>query len=180
MKSNMKEPWSNGHERDEENRVVINMNVQNDDDFLSPYSPSAEPLISEGVAEFINSAVESVRPKESLTLRISGSCISSSNHEKYERAIKQYYKEKYIVNTREIRFSNIIAIILGILGVLVLTLAVFLNFQIQSAIWTEVIDIVAWVLLWEAVDVALFKARALRVKKQRYFSLISMKIEYKN
>ena len=35
-------------ERDSENRVVINMNVNDDTDFLSVFSHNSDPIISEG------------------------------------------------------------------------------------------------------------------------------------
>ena len=39
-------------------------------------------------------------------------------------------------------------------------------------------EIIAWVFLWEAVDIAVFENRSLRLKRLRYISYMSMKIEY--
>jgi len=45
--------------------------------------------------------------------------------------------------------------------------------------WAEVIDIIAWVFLWEAVDISIFKNRSLRIRQVRYLSYIEMKVVYK-
>ena len=63
-------------------------------------------------------------------------------------------------------------------GVAVLAFQLFFEYITRNLIWAEVIDIVAWVLLWEAVDIIAFGNRSLRVKCKRYLSYMSMKIEY--
>lgn len=59
-------------------------------------------------------------------------------------------------------------------GVLVLSLA----FQVENHIWSEGIDIAAWVLLWEAVDIWVFKNRELSIKAKRCLAFMDMKVEY--
>lgn len=53
--------------------------------------------------------------------------------------------------------NNIIVYLLSISGILVLILALFLEYKVANLIWAEVIDIVDWVLLWEAMDISFFK-----------------------
>ncbi len=40
------------------------------------------------------------------------------------------------------------------------------------------IDIIAWVLLWEAVDIGVFETRSLRLKRRRFLAYLAMKVEY--
>ena len=42
----------------------------------------------------------------------------------------------------------------------------------------RVFDIVAWVLIWETVDIILFKCKELRMSQIKYLNLIDMNIEY--
>ncbi len=58
-------------------------------------------------------------------------------------------------------------------GILVLALKIWLECRTSSVIGAEVIDIAAWVFLWEAVDVSAFQNRALRFKRRRYLSELS-------
>ncbi len=78
------------------------------------------------------------------------------------------------------KIQNRIALVLGVLGVIVLAFAVWLEYRFDSLIWSEVIDIAAWVFLWEAVDIKCFKTRELSMLRKRYAALMSMKVEYEN
>ena len=77
--------------RDEQNRVVINMTVKDDGNFLSVYSQSDMPVISSEVADFLETSVFAVPPTEELTLKIKSDCIDESEKIVYEKAIKEYY-----------------------------------------------------------------------------------------
>lgn len=164
--------------RDQENRIVIPMTVKDDSNFLSVFSENKTPVISTEVADFIENSTHSIPPQEPLTLRIHSNCIDDREQEVYQRAIKEFYTQRYIANERELKRSKIIAVLLALMGILVLGFELFFEYRVGGAIWAEVIDIVAWVLLWEAVDIGLFGNRALKIKKKYCLSYLSMKIEF--
>ena len=165
-------------QRDAEGRAVINMTVKNDDGFLAEYSEGNVPMISENVSDFLEHNAQSILPKESITLRIHSNSIDDTEKEEYKSAIKEYYTKRYISDKRELRRNTWIAIILAIAGIIALFAAIIVEMQTDSPIWTEVIDIIAWVLIWESVDITVFRNRELRVNCLRYISFISMKVEY--
>ena len=117
-------------------------------------------------------------PKEQLTLKIHSDCIDENEKKLYTVAIKEYYSEKYLANKRELKRNNLIVLLLTIAGILTLSLRIILEYTTKSLIWTEIIDIAAWVFLWEAVDIAVFGNKALRFKNKHYLSYMSMNIEY--
>ena len=117
---------------------------------------------------------------EQLALHIKSACVDETKQQIYKDAIKEYYTEKFYANERELKIQNRIALLLAILGIIVLACSIFLQYRFDSIIWSEVIDIVAWVLLWEAVDIKFFKTRELALKRKRYNAFISMEILYKN
>ncbi len=164
--------------RDENGRAVICMNIKDDSGFLSEFSMSETPVISEGVAEFIESKTRDISPGEKLKLHIHSDCIDDREKEIYTDAIKEYYLQKYIANEEQIKRNRLLVLILGLLGVLVLIAEIIFTCNFDNAIWAEVIDIVAWVLLWEATDIALLASGDLRIKKKRCLSYFSMEIEY--
>lgn len=163
------------YSRDEENRVIISMNVKDDNDFLSVFSKKETPIISETVAEFIEHSALSVPPSEKLRLNIVSNCIDDTEKIDYKRAIKEYYTEKYLANKQEMKRNTFISILLAIVGILILSL----SFLTDSIMWAEIIDIIAWVFLWEAVDINMFKNKSLRIKQIRYLSFVEMKVDYK-
>ena len=164
-------------EKDEEGRAVINMTVRDDTDFLSPFSVSKDPVISSDVAEFLENSVYAIPTNEKLTLRIYGDCVDENEREIYGKAIKKYYSEKFEYNERELKNNKVIAWALGTIGVIALALIVVFETFLNS-IWAEVVDIFAWVMLWESVDVSVFKMRENRLNKLRYKAFINMKIEF--
>lgn len=150
------------------------MTVKNDDDFLSVYSTSETPVITTDVAEFIENSTHSISPREMYSLHIHSNCIDDHEKKEYVEAIKEYYAEKYIASKKELRHNRMIIATLALAGILVLALA----FHIENAVWSEVIDIAAWVLLWEAVDTGIFKNREINLRCQRYLAYMSMQVEY--
>ena len=159
---------------DAEGHAIIDMTVKDDSDFLSVYSASDTPVISTEVAEFIENSTHSISPKTQLTLRIHSDCIDEQEQRDYPAGIRQYYTEKYMATKSEARFNLMAVLLLMLAGVI----ALILVFRIEHHIWSEVIDIAAWVFLWEAVDIGVFKNREINLKRKRYRSYITMKVEY--
>lgn len=166
------------HKRDEEGRVVIQMNVKYDGNFLSEFSENATPVISSEVAEFIENETNAVVPNEEFTLQIYNDCIDEQEEVTYKAAIKEYYMQKYIANEQEIKRNRFAVFWLGLAGILVLAAEIIFDRYIGNAIWTSVIDIIAWVLLWEAVDIGVLETRVMSIKRKRYLAYLSMKVEY--
>ena len=148
------------YQRDDENRVIVNMTVKDDSDFLSVFSQSDTPVISSEVAEFIENSTDSILPKEQLTLRIHSDCIDDNEKVLYRESIKEYYAEKRVAIARELKRNNIVSLLLTLTGVLILVLEMIFEYKLSSLIWSEVIDIAAWVFLWEAVDISAFGNRS--------------------
>ncbi len=175
IKRIINEKYSSGEcEFDDEGRAIINMVVKNDDGFLSVYSRHNTPTISSEVAEFIEGSAHYFKPNQPLTLRIHSNTIDEEEKNVYRSAIKEHYLKKYIENKNEFRFNIIAVIFLMLAGII----ALVLSFRVEHHIWSEVIDIAAWVFLWEAVDIFFFKNRASNINRKRYISYISMKVEY--
>ncbi len=178
MKQNDKINFSPKEQRrDSEGRVIIDMNVTDDSAFLSTYAEKDSPIISNEVADFLDNTVQSISAKESIALRIHSSCIDSEEEKAYREAIKNYYSNRLVHTEREHKRSIIIGIILAVIGIFTLAIAQILD-SLDRVLWTEVIDIAAWVFLWEAVDIFFFKMHTLRTDKKRYSSFADIKVEY--
>ena len=159
---------------------VIEMVVKNDDNFLSTFSNSITPVISEEVATFLENRVENIHSKNKINLKICSDCIDNEEQKLYDVAVKEYYQEKYISSKSEIKKYNLISLILVFFGLLVLSTSIFIEYYFNRLLWAEAIDIVAWVLLWEATDIFIFKIASLRRKTKKYLMLYCMNIEYYN
>ena len=161
-------------EHDAEGRAIIDMTVKDDSNFLSAYSTNDTAIINTEVAEFIENNTHSIPPNQRLTLRIHSDCIDENEKLDYQAGIKKYYAEKHLASKNEYRFNLFAVLLLTLAGIATLILA----FNVEHHIWSEVIDIAAWVFLWEAVDIGVFKNRQTNINRRRYLSYISMNIEF--
>lgn len=161
----------------EEERTVIRMIVKNDDSFLSLFSASETPVISTEVADFIENSTVSIPPAAPLALHIYSNCIDEAEKREYGRAIYAYYAERYRANERERGRNRRIVLLLALVGILFLSIALFLDYS-NCFLWAEVMDVAAWVFLWEAVDIGAFRNRDLRLNRMRYRSYMTMSMTY--
>lgn len=163
--------------KDEQGRYIARMNVKDDGEFLSAFSVSEAPVISSDVAEYIETVTRMFPLKSDITLRITSSCIDENEKIIYEKAIHEYYLQKYVENHVEVRKNRIVSLFMIIAGVIVLAAAIALD-QLGFLIRSEVIDIFAWVLLWEAADILLLENNRLTRMEKRYISFMNMNIEF--
>ena len=154
------------------------MTVDDDSHFLSVFSAGDTPVISSEVAEFIENVTCSILPKADLTLRIQSNCIDTSEQEIYKKAIKEYYTQQYISVKQGLKRNRLLSSVMAFLGIAFLALAVFLGSLPNNSVWSETVDIIAWVFIWEAVDITALRNQQLRVKKHRFLSFLAMKIEF--
>lgn len=165
-------------ETDENGNVILYMVVKDDDGFLSPFSKNSAPVISSDVADFIESQTESFPPKTGFVLHVHSDCIDASEQDVYRDSIRAYYTERFLAAKHSLRRNLFVALFLALLGVLTLTFAVLTELFHVGSVWNEVVDIVAWVLLWESVDISLFRNHSLFSSRKRYLAFLSMDVKF--
>ena len=163
---------------DENGRVVIDMSVNNDDAFLSNYCSGDNPVISSEVSEFLENAYPHTKTSTPLTLKIKSDCIDENEKIVYENAIRNYYTDKYLENEHHLKRNFIVAFILGVVGLVVMALALILEGANESMLWVGFTDVIAWVFIWEFVDILFFENYVLRLNRIRYLSFVEMNIEF--
>lgn len=150
------------------------LNVLADSDFLSPYSSGNTPVISSGVADFLENAASAYHPDRDLVLNISGDCISDDERQVYTQAIKNYYSLKLTDIQRSLQRKAVIAAWFAIIGILSLSFMFLCDGLNVYQLWIECVDIFAWVFLWEAVDQFFIERTSLLVMQKRYTKFIEM------
>ncbi|MCD8373354.1 MAG: hypothetical protein LUD27_08665 [Clostridia bacterium] len=163
--------------RDEDGRAVVELCVRDDSDFLSPYSSSSNSVINSEVAEFIDTSVRPLKADERVRLEIHSDEITADEQKVYTSAIHSYYAEQYKSNSLERRRLLILAIAMAVIGVIALAAAITL-IACEREIIGDVVEIVAWVFLWETVDILCFQRSLLRAKQMRCLALADCPIDY--
>ena len=159
---------------------TINMTVLDDSDFLSPYSETNTPVISSDVAEFIENCANAAKLKDNFELTIHSDCIDSAKQAKYDSAIRNYFALKLNAEHHGLRRNNLLSLIFAIVGILGLAFMIICDQVLDfKEIWVEVIDIFAWVFLWEAVDQFFIERRKLILNRRRLKNFTEMPINFK-
>lgn len=156
---------------------TINMTVLDDSDFLSPYSEINTPVISGDVAEFIENCANAAKLKDNFELHVHSDCIDAVKQERYDKAIRNYFSLKLNAEHHDLRRNNILSLVFAIVGILGLAFMIICDQLLDmKQIWVEVIDIFAWVFLWEAVDQFFIERRKLILNRRRLKNFTEMPI----
>ncbi len=161
-----------------EHNETINMTINDNSNFLSPYSQKGKPVISSEVADFLENCANEFHPREKLTLNISGKMLTPDEEIIYKEAIRNYYKLKLKDLLRTIKRKNTFCLIWIIIGIVTLSvMIVFTNLELSKVI-IECIDIFAWVFIWEAVDTMFVQRGGTLLQIQRTENFITMNITF--
>lgn len=164
--------------RDEEGRAIIPMTVRDDTDFLSPFSYSGKEVISEDVSEFLQNGAMTIPHKDQLSIHIHSNCIGEEEKQKYTDAIHESFLTRYAENERKLRKNRWDATILFAVGVIGFLLMALLMEFTENEILIEIVDIFAWVFIWESVDVFFIERSLLRIQRRRYLAFAHCKTEF--
>ncbi|MBE5732693.1 MAG: YihY/virulence factor BrkB family protein [Clostridiales bacterium] len=162
---------------DENGKRYIPVSVRVEDSILSPFSPKGNPTISGEFAEFLDSQYTEMKANDQLHIDIECDTIDDEERILYEGAIRSYYKAEETRKTKELVRNNIIALIMVIIGIVVLTVSVIF-YIFSHEIVGEIIDIVAWVFVWEAVDLFFLRSPTLIREKLKCKHFIGAEITY--
>lgn len=165
---------------DEDGRSVLNMKVGDDSSFLSPFYFD-RPLISDEAASYLSSHKAILLWKQGAHINIISDSISEEDEPIYRTAVKGYFAQEAIRWERAQRRNYILSAVLFLIGVAVFALMFTLDHYLGGALgmWSEVIDVVAWVFIWEAVDVAFIEKLENSYNVRMAHNLINSRIEFK-
>lgn len=161
---------------------LIRLHVNDLDYFLSPLSVDGVPVISDETAYLLNFYLKnmSVDGDEKLCFEVTAPDITENEQSIYRKAIKNYYREEFI--DVQIKFRENLKKTITMLGVglLPLFLKIFLHLFVGLGNeFTEIINIAAWVFLWEAVDLFFIKRVELRKVQLRNLKILEAQFSFR-
>jgi hypothetical protein len=165
-------------EYDNEGREVIRMQVRDDSNFLSMYSPKNEVVISSEVSDFLDNAIKSKRLNNDLHIIISSNVIDDNEKLEYQRGIKNYYRLRILDLDRRLKSNLVSAILMILVAIFIFVTYIILELHHSNYILLQLIDISAWVFVWEAVDLFFLERKRLKYEQLRDCSLYDAKISY--
>lgn len=163
--------------KDEEGRSLIEIKVDNKDSVLSSFS-TKEAIISNELAEFINHQLRPMTLTNGIHLNLICDDITDEEKKIYDSAIRNYYKHELIEKNRELTRNKVLVWVMGILGTIILAVSILLSVLEKLTVFASVIDIVAWVLLWEAVDLHIFQRPKIEIEELKAYEIANSIITY--
>ena len=135
---------------------VIKIDLVNESDIIEKYDSDK---ISQDLLEYLIKKCEFTRKDDKIKIVINNKCQTKL---KYQQMLYEAFKEEYANNLKSHVKTNILQIVLLILGIVF----IFMSFQITNEVWKEIFLIGGWVPIWEMVDLELFNdVRGIKRKK---------------
>ena len=155
---------------------IINIKVENKNQIISNFSYNENDRLSKELSEYLVEKSKNARITQEIQLNF----YSKDNIDKNEiqATINNHFHEEYLESKNELKRLNIFIITMFVLGVLTLAVLValynrnFINFYFEM-----ILEIAAWVFIWEAIDGLFLQRPKIRRKNIQIQKLCSAKIE---
>jgi len=148
----------------------IEIYINNEEDLLEKYN---HKLVSQELIDYIISKSKNYFKEDDIVLVVENK--TKYNDENVEKLIKNGLKFELQNSTKIKDLNNIKQIILVLIGILFL----FLSTLINDAIFGEVLIVIGWFPIWEALDIEFFTDVKEKRKRSIINKLLESKIEFK-
>lgn len=165
-------------EYDAAGKELIRMQVKEDSGFLSPYCTQGQSVVSSEVSDFLDNAVKRLSLRADLHIEISGDTIDDRERTEYAAAIRNHYRSRVIDTEIKLKRNAVTSLIMTIVAVSILAVYVALELYSAGYVLLEVIDIAAWVFMWEAVDLFFLERKVIKLEQLRDCRLYSAEVTF--
>lgn len=165
-------------EHDEEGNPFVEVGVRDKSEVIAPFSVDGKLSINMELASTLDNLGKSLSPKDRLHFNIK--CENWSDQEKFDlaSAIKYYFSNCMIETQRKLESNFKIFLTMVALSIFFVLLLFLADFIAAPFIVIEVIDIITWGFVWEAVDLIAFQRKLYLFEYNRDKVIYNMKITF--
>ena len=150
-------------------------------DAYSKFSTNTNKVLDENAGNYISESFKDLKQnsKKTLEIYLDEAC---NEEEKLEckTSIKRYFLNDYNDHKEENLKLSVVSFILLFIGIVFIGILIFLeNLSAPYAI-TIILEIIAWVFVWEFVDVFVFTRFTNRMKMNRIKKILDAEIVFKD
>ena len=165
-------------ECDKDGRAIIEVGAENYDDIFSPYCYKGGDTLSLELVEYLKKQSGTIPLDYDLNIRFNVKNADEQKRKEIQMAVKENYEIDVLGIEQKIRGLNIMAFSLISIGVLfMVAYLILINFVPISA--TYLIDILAWVFIWEGVRAFMMDKNELKIAELKSLRLASAKVTIK-
>lgn len=139
--------------------AYLDLHYEKASDILDLSMSKDEYLFNDDVINSVNNLIKMIPSKYKVVINLNIDDYESFNEEELVRSFNDTIEMNYYQREKLVKYRNLKVGYLVMIGILILSLMVYVKANYQSEniskdILAEVIDITAWVFIWEAVTVA--------------------------
>ena len=163
---------------DDAGRAIINVGAENYDDIFSPYCFKGGDTLSLELVEYLWDKQGAVPLDYDLTINFNVKNADESKRKEIQQAVKENYEnDVHTVDQKLHRLYVLASWFLALGAIFMTSYLVLMNF-LPIAI-TYIIDLLAWVFIWEGVRALFLDTRNLKMDKLKSLRLAASKITVK-
>lgn len=140
---------------------VISVNINDRSDLYSKYSYDGQKL-KPAFAEHLYEECKSVPFTATPKIKIHSAAeldVNEINH-----AVKNYFRNEYADARKAVSRNTIVSLIMALFGIVTLSILFAIHYIFDNAYITTVLEIAAWVFIWESVDCYFLRRPRLKAK----------------
>ena len=153
------------YKEDDDGKAVIEAKIENSNDIFSKFNYDDGDKLTPDFTDFLWEKSRLVPINKDL--RVNLYTNNEIQDTAVEKALKDHFKYEYIETKKEMQHLKQFSLVNLILGVIALAVLLVLSNVLNNYILVTVIDILAWVFVWEAFD-AFFLERSHKKRKLLY------------
>ena len=157
--------------------AIISLKACKREEIFSSYNYNSDDVINKDLTDYVWHKSKLVPLGQNIKLQMF--CNEDISKEEVSSALKNYYRAEYLDAKSELKNKTRFSLVCLFLGVITLLVLSLFNTILNNFYLTTVIDILAWVFVWEAFDVFFFQ-RSITIRKLKQIQrLYTAKIEIK-
>ena len=166
---------SDGFVCDEKGRAIINVGAENYDDIFSPYCFKGGDTLSSSLVEYLNQKASVIPLEYDLTIKFHIKGANDEKRKEIQSALKENYESTIYAVDQRLHRTMIFSLWFILLGVIFSALYILTHDKLHIAI-TYIIDLLAWVFLWEGIDAFYLDRRVMKIDKLKALRLATANI----
>lgn len=164
-------------ERDAEGRAVIRVGVSDRESVFNPFSTADRLSLSEEFAATVEGRAKGIFKEKRLAVEVACANGCEVSEREIKSAFHNYYADKIAHQAGRYGRNGALTLTMLLIGLAFLAASLTLGgFGLIAEMFTGVLDIAAWVFIWEAVDKFFFERNVLKIEYVLYSRLAKAEV----
>ena len=161
---------------DSDDRAIINVGAENYDDVYSPYCYKGGDTLASSLTEYMQQKANAVPLDYDLTIRFHVKHATEEKRKDIESAVKENYVNQIRGIDKRMQRTTIFSLWFILIG-LIFAITYLLIHEITPLFVSYIVDLFAWLFLWEGMDAFFLDRRSLQLDRLKTYRLATAKIE---